>query len=176
MRLAPLEREQLVHERAHRGNAWTNCARPICLLWLLMIIGCRTVPELPPVDPSQPGWQLRQGQAVWRPNTNAPELAGELIWATHGDGRFMLQFLKTPIVMVEAQGSDEAWQISFPARERTISGSRRRSPSQRLGWLYLAKALQGETLDHPWDFTRAGEKWTFANARTGEVIEGYLRP
>jgi len=176
MRLAPLERGQLVRQRAHRGHARINCPRSFCLIWLLMITGCRTVPELPAVDPSQAGWQMRQGQAVWKPNTNAPELAGELIWATHPDGRFLLQFLKTPIVMVEAQGSDEAWRISFPARERTIRGSRGRSPSQRLGWLYLAKALQGETLDHPWSFKRAGEKWTFANARTGEMIEGYLRP
>jgi hypothetical protein len=176
MRLAPFERGQIVHERAHRGNAQTNCARSICLIWLVMIIGCRTVPELPPVDPSQPGWQMRQGQAVWRPNTNAPELAGELIWATHADGRFMLQFLKTPIVMVEAQGGDEAWQISFPARERTIRGSRGRLPSQRLGWLYLAKALHGETLTAPSTFTRSGNKWIFANARTGEMIEGYLAP
>src|SRR5687768_6419551 len=67
--------------------------------------GCRTPANLPAVDLAQPGWQVRQGQAVWTTGVSGPELAGELLWATHPDGRFVLQFLKTPITMVEAQGS-----------------------------------------------------------------------
>jgi hypothetical protein len=105
---------------------WVGC---------LLLLGCRTVPELPPVDLAQPGWQVRQGQAVWKPNASAPELSGELVWAVHPDGRFLLQFLKTPITLVEAQGSNERWQISFPPQGRTIKGSRGQSPSQRLSWL-----------------------------------------
>jgi hypothetical protein len=146
--------------------------------WLCAVItlltGCRTPGELPEVDLAQPGWQIRQGQAVWRANANAPELAGELVWATHPNGRFLLQFLKTPITMVEAQGDEQSWQISFPAQNRRISGSRQRSPSQRLGWLYLASALRGETLPATWTLTRDANKWRLVNPRTGEVIEGYL--
>jgi hypothetical protein len=142
----------------------------------ILLIACRTPPKLPAIDLSQAGWQVRQGQAVWKPNKNAPELSGELVWASHPDGRFLLQFLKTPITLVEAEGSKDGWQISFPPQGRTLGGSRGHSPSQRLGWLYLAKALQAEALTGPWTFTSAADGWKLANAHTGEVIEGYLRP
>lgn len=146
--------------------------------WLAccLLLGCRTVPELPPVDLSQPGWQVRQGQAVWKPNREAPELAGEFVWASHRDGRFLLQFLKTPITLVEAQGDAERWKISFPPQERTINGSRGRSPSQRLGWLYLAEALQSKRSRGDWAFFWKGDRFALGNARTGEMIEGYFRP
>ena len=143
----------------------------LCLI-CLVLLGCRTVPQVPSLDLSQPGWQARQGQAVWKPNRNAAELAGELVWAAHPDGRFLLQFLKTPITLVEARGSEEAWEISFPPQGRTISGRRAR----RLGWLHLAWALQGKSVASAWTFARTDEKWQLANERTGEMIEGYLRP
>jgi hypothetical protein len=141
---------------------------------IALAVGCRTPPTLPPVDLAQPGWQVKQGQAVWRPSASGPELTGELVWASAPDGRFLLQFLKTPITMVEARGSKEDWRISFPAQGRTFTGSRGRSPSQRLGWLYLARALQGERLSEDWIFTKGEDRWKLANARTGEMIEGYL--
>src|SRR5687767_15391395 len=75
--------------------------RSICLFCLMFLLGCRATFDLPPVDLTQPGWQVRQGQAVWRPSANGPELTGELVWAAHPDGRFLLQFFKTPITMVE---------------------------------------------------------------------------
>ena len=144
--------------------------------WLAMILlmGCRTVPELAPFDTSQTGWIVRQGQAVWKPNASAPELAGELVWATHPEGHFLLQFLKTPLTLIEAQGTKGFWQISFPPQGRTVRGSGQ--PAGRLGWMHLSFALQGRQLAEGWTFTRSGERWKIANARTGEVIEGYLRP
>lgn len=141
----------------------------------MLLLGCRTH-RLPAIDVSEAGWQVRQGQAVWKPNVNAPELSGELVWASHPDGRFLLQFLKTPITLVEAQGGRDAWQISFPPQGRTFSGSQRRAPSQRLGWLYLARALQTQPLPQQWTFASTAGGWKLTNARTGEVIEGYLRP
>lgn len=148
--------------------------RSICLFCVLLVAGCRIVQEFPAVDVSQPGWQVRQGQAVWRPDAKGPELSGELLWASHPDGRFLLQFLKTPITLVEARGSDAGWRISFPPQGRSFTGSRGRSPSQRLGWLHLAAALQGRTAPN-WTFTRRSDRaWQLSNARTGEMIEGYL--
>lgn len=145
----------------------------VSLACLLLLVGCRTVPELPPVDISQPGWEVRQGQAVWRPKAKAPELSGELLWASHPDGRFLLQFLKTPITLVEAQGSEAGWQISFPPQGRSISGSGQ--PWERLGWLHLAGALQRRRIAAGWTFTQGNTRaWKFSNARTGEMIEGYL--
>lgn len=140
----------------------------------LLLLGCRTVPPLPPFDVSQTGWQVRQGQAVWKPKKEAPEIAGELVWAANADGRFLLQFSKTPIALVEAQGSNERWQISFPAQGRTLAGSG--IPSPRLGWLHLAATLQRRGVSKGWTFTLNGEHWKLANNRTGEIIEGYLSP
>ena len=144
---------------------WVGC---------LLLLGCRTLPDVPAFDISQTGWQVHQGQAVWRPNSQAPELSGELVWASHPDGRFLLQFLKTPITLVEARGSREQWQIAFPARGRTIRGSQGRPLPQQLGWLHLAGALKGENVEG-WTFRKTGDAWKLANDRTGETIEGYLQ-
>ena len=154
-------------ERAQPGCAW---------LLLLLLLGCRTVSELPQVDLSQPGWRVLQGQAVWKPNRDALELSGEVLWAANRDGRYLLQFLKTPITLVEAQGDQERWQISFPAEGRTLKGSAARLPSRQLGWLCLARALRGEKSGGDWAFFRKGEKWALGNAQTGEMIDGYFRP
>ena len=139
---------------------------------LIVLSGCRTLPQLPPVDLSQPGWQVRQGLAVWRPNRTGPELSGELVWASHPDGRFLLQFLKTPITLVEAQGGKAAWQVTFPPRDRTIGGR----AAERLGWLHLARKLQGKRTSDGWAYAGSSEKWRLTNDATGEMIEGYLRP
>ena len=149
--------------------------RALCLV-SFALLGCRTVPDFPPVDLSERGWRVMQGQAVWKPDRNAPELSGELIWAAHRDGRFLLQFSKTPITIVEARGSEEQWQVSFPAQGRTISGSQKRSPPERLGWLYFARALRGEQPGGDWAVLHRNERWTLGNARTGEMIQGILQP
>jgi hypothetical protein len=139
-------------------------------------IGCRTPAKLPPVDLAERGWRVREGQAVWRPGTKGPELSGEFVWAAHKDGRFLLQFLKTPLTIVEARGNQDAWEVSFPADRRTIRGSQGRSLSRRLAWLNLAMALRGERLSEEWAFTKTKSGWILANASTGEMIEGYLTP
>ena len=134
------------------------------------------MPELPPIDVSQPGWRVRQGQAVWKPNREAPELAGEFIWAAHRDGRFLLQFLKTPITLVEAQGNAERWKISFPPQGRTLAGRASARTSDRFAWLYLAEALQSKRSHGDWAFFWKGDRFALGNAQTGEMIEGYFSP
>jgi len=56
----------------------------IGLLTLATVAACRTAPPLPPVNLSDPRWTLQQGQAVWRSQLNAPEIAGELLVASRG--------------------------------------------------------------------------------------------
>jgi len=147
----------------------------LCLAcWVLL--GCRTVPDIPQVDLSQPGWRVLQGQAIWKPNRAAPELSGELIWASHRDSRFLLQFLKTPITLVEAQGTDERWKVSFPPQGRTLGGQASSRAYDRLSWLYLARALREKKSAGDWAFLWKGDRFVLGNARTGEMIEGYLRP
>src|SRR5690349_312352 len=54
------------------------------LLAMLAVLssGCRTSVPMPPADFSGGGWQVQQGQAVWKPSQSRPELAGELLFAT----------------------------------------------------------------------------------------------
>ena len=163
-------------------------------------IGCRTMAPLPPVNLSEPGWTLRQGQAVWKAKREAPDLAGELLLATHPDGRALLQFTKTPLPFVTVQLSGESWQIEFPPQQRRFAGTER--PPARLLWVHLA-----ESLSPPWPETTAGanhsnatsprlrdnrsrqplpealhfertdeHSWTLENRDSGESISGFLNP
>ena len=54
---------------------------------LLLLTGCQTVPTLPAVNLSEPGWSVRRGQAAWNPAKGETEIVGELLVATHDDGR-----------------------------------------------------------------------------------------
>ena len=141
--------------------------------WLLLA-GCRTVPLLPPVNLAEPGWRIRQGQAFWRPAANRPELTGDLLVATHPDGRALVQFTKTPLPFIVAQATPDTWQIQFVPENKTYSG-RGECPS-RLIWLYLPKCLAGQAVKNL-SFSRLPEgKWRLANPLTGEILEGFLTP
>jgi hypothetical protein len=141
---------------------------------LVFFVGCRTLPELPPADLSQPGWSTRQGQVVWKANTDAPEIAGELLLAIHPKQGIVLQFLKTPFPVVVAQTGNGGWRISFSGgREYAGQGE----PPQRISWFQVPRALKDGEVDHGWSFSKTGDSnWRLENQRTGEFIEGYLRP
>src|SRR4030095_2800907 len=99
----------------------------VASVWLLALafsaISCRTLPPLPPVNLSEPGWTLRQGQAVWRNRREAPEIVGEILYARHRDGRTLLQFTKNPLPFVTARTSaDDSWQIEFVPQRRRFRG------------------------------------------------------
>jgi hypothetical protein len=138
------------------------------------VLGCRTV-AMPPVNLAEPGWKLREGQAVWRSGKSAPEIAGELQVATHTDGRVWLQFTKTPIPFVVAQLTATSWQIQFVPQNRSFSGGG--EPPSRLAWLQLARALGGAASAAGWTFERkAGGAWRLEQSHTGEMLEGFLSP
>src|SRR5215831_11677773 len=106
---------------------------------------CRSLPPLPPVDLKQPGWTLREGQAVWKPSGKKSEIAGEVQVATRpDDGRSFVQFSKAPFPLVIAQSTTNGWQIEIPAENRRYSG--KGNPPERIIWLYLASVLEGEPL------------------------------
>ena len=144
-------------------------------VWCLVFLpGCRTAPEVPPADLSQPGWKTRQGQAVWRAKADAPEIAGELLLATHPVRGTVLQFLKTPFPIVVAQAGSRGWRISFSG-DREYAG--RGEPPQRISWFQLPNALEHRKPDDGWSFSKmGGQNWRLENARTGEFIEGYFSP
>jgi hypothetical protein len=145
----------------------------LCLLGLLA--ACRTVPDLAPVDLAQPGWRTEQGQAAWRLPSGAADLAGELTAAIHPDGSIVLEFTKTPLALAVARIDPPFWELNLVADHRTYRG--RGDPPPRSAWLVLALALTQRPLPDGWTWEVTGPgAWRLENPRTGERLEGYLRP
>ncbi len=137
--------------------------------------GCRTVAPLPPADFAVPGWTVRQGQAIWRAAKGATELAGDVLVATHEDGRSVVQFSKTPLPFVVAQSTTNAWQVNVIPQDKMYSG--RGEPPARVIWLHLVSSLRGARPRKPLVFQRTGEQdWKLENRATGEMISGFLAP
>ncbi len=137
------------------------------------LAACRSRPPLAPVSLSGPGWTVQQGQAIWRSKSGAPEIAGELMLATHHDGRAVMQFTKTPLPFVVVQTTSNRWQMEFVADNRTYSGRGR--PPPELAWLQLPRCLAGTQPANQWNWRTSGDdRWRLENKCTGEIIEGYL--
>src|SRR5262249_49980619 len=101
------------------------------------------------------------------------ELAGELLVATHQDGRSLVQFTKTPLPFVVAQSTTNSWQIAFVPKNKTYSGHG--EPPVRVIWLHLPRCLNGTPPPKPLVFERAlGSGWKLENRVTGEMVTGYL--
>lgn len=146
-------------------------------LLALVSAGCMTSSApLPPVNLAEPGWTLRQGQALWRIRADAPELAGEVLSATHADGRALLQFTKTPLPFVSVQlATNGVWQVDFIPQQTRYTGQGR--PFPRLIWAHLARALSGQPLPSPIEFTRPeNHGWRLLNRDSGESITGFFNP
>lgn len=145
------------------------------LLSLGCLTGCNTMPPLPPINLSEPGWTTLQGQAVWQPKVTAPEISGELIMATNVDGRSFVQFIKTPLPIVVAQTTPKSWQIHFVPNDKTYSGPGK--PPSALIWLHLPRDLAGAKPPRLWSLkTDPSGTWRLRNSYTGESLEGYLNP
>ena len=150
-------------------------------LWLALLAslplctGCRTPRESDLFATGGPGWRIQEGQALWRPERRMPELAGEIVMASHADGRCVIQFAKTPLTLVLAQTSRTNWLIQFPPRRMGFTG--RGSPPTRSAWLYLHAALAGDSLPAGFHFQRKPDGgWRLQNGRSGETLEGFLAP
>jgi len=148
----------------------------LCLGFFLAIAlsGCMTAKPLPKANLSEPGWTVRQGQAVWRPKRDAPELAGELLVATRPDGSTFVQFTKTPIPFAIAQASPRGWQIDFPPENRHYA--RHGAPPARIVWFQLAKAVLGRPIAKGWTWrdSDGDSNWELKNPSSGESLEGYF--
>lgn len=160
--------------RAGPLNRWGTQA----LFWLCVIVasGCAAPRPDMRTDLSAPGWRVREGQAVWRPAKAKPDLAGELLVASHPSGQSYVQFAKPPFQLVTAHQTGERWQITFGANDRTFSG--RGKPPHRFIWLHLPACLNShQPPPSGWRFqSEAAGRWRFENRATGERLEGYLKP
>lgn len=158
------------------SRASVDCTRTAVLLsFVLMVAGCRTPPPMLPVDLSQAGWRIQQGQAVWKPSSHRSELAGDLMIATNVDGNFFVQLTKTPFPLVTAERKDDQWQIKFGADEHAWRG--RGVPPSRFVWFQLPAALREGAATGNWHFENlATNAWRLENKQTGETLEGGFFP
>jgi len=155
--------------------AFIRAACRITAALALALSGCRSLPLQPPIDLSSPGWIVREGQAVWQARAGAAGIAGELLVATHPDGRSVVQFTKTPLPFIVAQRTTEGWQAQIIPRNKTYSG--RGAPPARLLWLHLPEALaRGNAVDGFRFTTNAAGGWRLERLATGECLEGYFEP
>lgn len=145
----------------------------LSLFLVSWVAGCATAPPLQPVDLSAPDWEVRQGQAVWRPSQEAPELVGDILFATHPGGS-LLRFSKTlPIVNARLEG--RRWEADFPPRNQRFAGSGK--PPKKISWFHLINGLEGRELPENWIFTGSAEgSGVLVNSRTGERIEVHFQP
>jgi hypothetical protein len=142
---------------------------------LVLGLGCRTTTEAPLFTATGPGWHVQEGQALWRPRQRLPELGGDLVVASHADGRWLLQFTKTPLPLVMAQTTGTNWLIQFPPQKLSFAGHRQ--PPIHFAWLHLKAALAGEPLPAGLVFQRKADGgWRLENVRSGETLEGFLSP
>jgi hypothetical protein len=144
----------------------------LSILGTFLLFGCRSAGPLASVDLSQPGWKVRQGEAVWVRGPKGPELAGDLTVATAPD-RVVVQFSKTPFPIVTAQKTADAWEIQIPVQNKRHSGHGR--PPHQIFWLYLPQMLAGERASHGWKVERLPDNhFRLRNWATHESLEGYL--
>jgi len=142
---------------------------------LLSLCGCGTIGTLSPIDLSEPGWSLREGQAVWHMPGHRPELAGEMILALNADGRCFVEFDKAPFPLVRAECGDSGWEIEFPPQELYYAGGG--PPPGRLAWLQVCRGLAGREVAPPWRLERRADgSWRLENPRSQEAVEGWLQP
>ena len=156
--------------------AFTLAARPlVAALAALALCGCCSLPLQSPIDFAGSGWNVREGQVVWQPRAGADGIAGDLLVATHPDGRSVVQFTKTPLPFLVAQRTADRWQAQIIPRNKTYSG--RGAPPARLIWLHLPEALaRGNAPDGFRFTTNTSGGWRFERRATGESLEGYLEP
>jgi len=144
------------------------------LLLVASVTGCATPPP-PSADLSQPGWTLRQGQAVWTPRRGEPAVAGELLAASHPDGSTFVQFAKPPFTLATASQTPARWRLELPTQRVRRHGSG--VPPADSIWFQLARTLDGSSAEAGWVFSRAADGlWALWHPETGERLEGYLQP
>jgi hypothetical protein len=122
------------------GKLLRHFLSSVILAGLMFLCGCQTATQSL-FTAAGPGWHVQQGQALWRPQRGLPEFGGDLVLASDGDGRCLIQFDKTPVAILFAQTTSTNWLIRFPQRQMGFTGI---GPGPaRFSWLYLHRALAG---------------------------------
>lgn len=135
--------------------------------------GC-FAPIIGPVALASPGWISSETPVVWRPSTAAPELTGELFFASHADGSRFVQFSKGGLPIVVAQQSTGGWRISSSLRSGRFGGHG--SPPSSVVWFQL-RSVPPTSMSPPWVVTNLSNGgWVVVHSGTGEMLEGPGNP
>ncbi len=138
-----------------------------------LLSGCMSLGRrLPPVDLKEPGWTVREGQAVWQRKRGGVGVAGDILVATRPDGRAFVQFSKPPFPLISGQLLPGKWQVEIPPQNRRYSGSG--NPPKRILFLYLPRVLAGKPPPENWTWRQDTNGWRLENHVTGESLEGYF--
>jgi hypothetical protein len=158
------------------NGRWQMAGRLLLLLLLTAVAagGCATV-TLPPANLKQPGWTVRQGQAVWHRKRGGEGIAGEILVATRPDGRAFVQFSKGPFPLIVAQSTPKVWTAEFPPENKHYSGHGR--PPQRIIFLYLPRVVAGRPPPRGWSWRPLSQGgWRLENQGSGESVDVYFNP
>lgn len=177
MRKRPRRRRRLKGRVSCRPS--TSASRWAWLLSLCLLAlctsGCRVPAPLPPVDVAQPGWRVRQGQALWRSDARGQAVAGELLLASGPRHACLVQFSKHPFALVTARREAEAWRVEFGAGARRWGG--RGEPPDRWIWFHLPALENNRPAPASWRTGAGSDGAQFIeHAQTGERLEIWWSP
>lgn len=157
-----------------RGQGWIRSILQTALLTVVALAttGC-IAPKLPPANLSSPGWVVRDVPALWRPSSEAEEIAGEILWARNSDAAALfVQFSKGGLPILVAREEPAGWTLSSSLRKGTYGG--RGSGPRQVPWFQLS-TMPPARVAAPWQVdTTAGDRWILSNPRTGERLEGVV--
>jgi hypothetical protein len=154
------------------GSFKSHCAFLLAFLaGIFFFCGCATTPNNL-FTASGPGWHIQQGQALWTPKRGGPQIGGDIVLATDGNGRSLVQFDKTPLTIVTVQTTPDQWLIHFP--QGGLWKGHKPAPTRTI-WLYLGDAIAGKPLPKPLHFEQKPDgNWRLENTKTGEILEGFF--
>jgi hypothetical protein len=136
---------------------------------LVVLAGCSINTPLPEVDLSAPGWKVWSGQALWKPQSNQPAIAGEVVLARNNNGDVFISFVKPPLSVFNAQTFGNRWNIDFIYKQRTHSGSD--GPPSYFVWFQIPALLQGAPAAKGWQVKGMhNTTWELHNPDSGEQI------
>lgn len=130
---------------------------------------------MPEADLSDPGWRVWAGQALWKPGSDRPQLAGDILVAQRKDGETFVSFSKAALPLFTARSTGSGWWIEFVERGRSYSG--RGKPPDRFVWFRMPDVLQGDAELDGWEIQDvASDEKILTNPRTGERVQMIIDP
>lgn len=150
------------------------CNPIIFYVLAVLLAGCAPI-HMPKIDLSEPQWDVRNGQALWKQPSGGMQLTGDLLVAENPRGDMYISLTKSLIPIFMARTWERTWSIDFVARGQSHQG-RGKPPSRRFVWFALPDILQGQAPPPPWTVTRKGSQYRIADVRTGEEILVVIEP